>query len=277
MLLIVDRVMGLPEHFSDGADAHIRAERELRYLAIAPIVLNGSAWCDLGRESSSLAARLLPNGFEGRLLLVDESRHSLEEARRRLGNRPGTTILLEPDAPEPLTDVRDLLTDDAWSGATVTCFELAAEPEWFGAISEFLRELHAERNCTVAVGIPNLPPARAADGDRPPLWGESAIAELRQLFDGDTVVARQLPLTGSQILLEGSGDHQGDLPVSVHADGQPLHTLLAWGPSAHLLAAVGNVVQADLVAQRMLELARDAELEYLRIAMDSTGADQPRP
>jgi hypothetical protein len=74
-------------------------------------------------------------------------------------------------------------------------------------------------------------------------------------------VARQVPLQGSAIVLDGGAAPAPDQPAA-RADAVPSHFIAAFGRRAGELAPGAAVAQADLAEQRRWERTREANLAF---------------
>ncbi len=174
-------------------------------------------------------------------------------------------------AGEAVAVVADLADDDglaavreALAGArdgVATCFEVIEHLERFTGVVELLVELAGERGFTVLLSVPNDAFWPVESPWHATMWGEGSFEELRRLLPAEHVVARQVPLQGSAIVLDGApASAPGELAAR---DGAvPSHFIAAFGPRAGALTPSAAVTQADLAAQRRWERTREANLAF---------------
>jgi len=93
------------------------------------------------------------------------------------------------------------------------------------------------------------------------MWGEGAFEELRRLLPAEHVVAKQVPLQGSSIVLEGTSalEAPGFTPL---VDPVPSHFIVAFGPRCDEIVPRSAVAQTDLAEQRRWERQREANLAF---------------
>lgn len=247
------------ERITRDTKPSIRVEHELRYALAAPIVAAASTWCDLGCGSGVAAADALGETELGRVLLVDADAEALRTAGRDLRARELTRLAADLSAPEGIAAVRDALgTTD---GAAVTCFEVVEHLETFVPLVELLLGL---QGATVLLSVPNDAFWALENPFHHTMWGEGAFEELRRLLPADAVVARQVPLDGSHVVLDAGAAGPIELAaVAPRADAVPSHFLCAFGPEAGRLAARARAVPSDLDARRRWERQRESHLAQL--------------
>jgi hypothetical protein len=174
-------------------------------------------------------------------------------------------------AEEPVAVVADLAADgglaavrEALDGAregVATCFEVIEHLERFSGVVELLVELAEERGFTVLLSVPNDAFWPVESPWHATMWGEGSFEELRRLLPADHVVARQVPLHGSAVVLDGAHTPAlGELPA--FDEVVPSHFIVAFGPRAAALVPGAAVTQADLAAQRRWERTREANLAF---------------
>jgi len=130
----------------------------------------------------------------------------------------------------------------------VTCFGVLERLDAFGPLVEALVEASEEHGATVLLSA-------APD--------EGALAELVRLLPAGHVVARQVPLAGSAIVVGDEPPRTHELSVEVGAGpAGPTALLVAFGPGAARLTGVAAVRQGDAGADRarLRQLEADASL-----------------
>jgi hypothetical protein len=219
-------------------------EHVLRYSAVAALVSAAPQWVDLGCGDGSAAAVA---GVSARsALLVDRDP---AEAARVLSGEP---LALDLTAPAELAS-------RVVAGAVVTCFSTLEHLDPWLPLVELLAALS---DATVMLSVPNQAFAEEVAG--PAIWGEGAFSELLRLLPADAVVARQVSLVGSALVVDGA---EPPAVPSLSLDGleqqPPSELLVAFGPGAASLVSVAAVAPADRRAERQRERERDAEVAVL--------------
>jgi len=248
------------ERISRDTRPSIRVEHQLRYTAAVPIIAAGGTWCDLGCGSGVAAADALGDTELGRVVLADTDTGALETAGRDLRAREVVRVAADLATADGMRAVRAELGEV--EGATVTCFEVIEHLETFVPLVVGLIEL-AGGGATVVLSAPNDAFWALENPFHKTMWGEGAFEELRRLLPPDTVVARQIPLNGSHLVVEGDAGPLTVPPVAPRADAVPSHLLCAFGPRANLLASRALALPADLDAQRTWERQRESNLAFI--------------
>jgi 2-polyprenyl-3-methyl-5-hydroxy-6-metoxy-1,4-benzoquinol methylase len=244
----------------------IRVEHDLRYAAAAPLVAGAPVWCDLGCGTGVAAAAALRDRFTGHAVLVDVAQEALDEAAAAI--HAGETTALAADLADEAAVARvGEAIRAAGGGGVVTCFEVIEHLATFVPVLELLRDLAERDGFTVLLSVPNDAFWALENPYHQAMWGEGAFEELRRLLPREHVAARQVPLTGSAIVLEDGGAARVGLePVTVEADRVPSHFLAAFGPRARELAPGARAIAADLDDQRTWERQREANLAFFEAA-----------
>jgi SAM-dependent methyltransferase len=238
-----------------------RVEHQLRYAAAAPIVRAAETWCDLGCGSGVAAAEALGDAELGRVVLADADAGALEVAGRDLRAREVVRVAADLGTEEGVAAARAALGDPA--SAAVTCFGTLEHLETFVPLVAALVELGAA-GATVVLAVPNDAFWALERPAAPTMWGEGAFEELRRLLPADAVVARQVPLEGSHLVLDGGdGPPLAIPPPAPREAAVPSHFLCAFGPAAALLEPRALAAPADLAAQRAWERQRESDLALL--------------
>ena len=177
-------------------------------------------------------------------LLVDRDP---AEAARVLG---GEALALDLTQPEPL---RDAIREDA----VVTCFSTIEHLDPWLPLVELLASLEG---VTVVLSVPN----QSFEGSG--AWGEGAFEELLRLLPADAVVAQQVALSGSALVVS---DAPPPLDAPSDLDQPPTDLLVAFGPRASSLGSVAAVAALDRRGERLRERERDAEVALLEARLSS--------
>lgn len=248
------------ERITRETEPAIRAEHDLRYRIAAPLVLGSASWCDLGCGTGLAAAEALGDGFAGRAVLVDRDADAVAQATAAV--RAGQVQGLTADLTDPagLGAVRDALIAGEAPRA-VTCFEVVEHLKTFVPLLETLVELAGEHDTTTLLSVPNDAFWAIENPFHETMWSEGAFAELRTLLPDGAVVAHQLSLTGSGVVVDDE-ERSHDVTVAL-GDGVPTHFLAAFGPRAAELRGAVVVEQADLDEQRAWVRRRDSDLLHL--------------
>ncbi len=234
------------ERITDHTEPALRLEHDLRYRYAAPAIRDATLWCDLGCGNGIAAAAARPEDFRGEILLVDVDAGALAAAAVEVGG----ARTLQANLADP-AEVAALAAELAGEGVVVTCFEVIEHLETFVPLIEMLEQL---ADATVILSVPNDAFWATENPHHRTIWGDGAFAELRSLLPDGHTVTEQHQLHGSTL---GPDDDVG---------GVPTHFVAAWGGSD--LAAVREVVQTDLDAQRDWVRRREADLDFYRSAYE---------
>lgn len=237
----------------------IRVEHQLRYAAAAPIVTAAETWCDLGCGSGVAAADALGDGELGRVVLVDADEGALETAGRDLRAREVVRVPADLATDDGVRAAREAIGTEP---AAITCFEVIEHLETFVPLVIALLGL-ARDGSTVVLSVPNDAFWALENPFHHTMWGAGAFEELRRLLPPDTVVARQVPLDGSHLIVEGDPGPLAVPPVAPRAHAIESHFVCAFGPAARQLGSRALAVPADLDARRTWERQRESNLALL--------------
>lgn len=259
------------ERITRDTKPSIRVEHDLRYAAAAPIVRAATAWCDLGCGAGVAAADALGDAPLGRLVLVDFDANALDQAGRDLAARETVRVQADLSTDEGVASVRAALGDGA--PGVITCFEVVEHLTTFVPLIDALIEL-AAAGWTVVLSVPNDAFWALENPYHHTMWGEGAFDELRRLLPADAVVARQVPLDGSHLVVEGADtDHELDVPpVTPRADAVPSHFVVAFGPAAPQLLSRALTIPSDLDGRRTWERQRESTLAVLEAELEELRA-----
>jgi len=248
------------ERITRDTKPSIRVEHDLRYAAAAPIVRGAASWADLGCGSGVAAADALGADSLGRVVLVDADHEALDQAGRDLQAREVVRVHADLARDTGVAEVRSAL--DAGAPGAITCFEVIEHLETFVPLVEALIELSAA-GWTVVLSVPNDAFWALENPYHHTMWGEGAFEELRRLLPADAVIARQVPLDGSHLVLE-TFDGVLEVPaIQPRPDAVPSHFLAAFGPQAGLLASRALAIPSDLDGRRTWERQRESTLAVL--------------
>jgi len=248
------------ERITRDTKPSIRVEHDLRYAAAAPIVRDAAAWADLGCGAGVAAADALGAQALGRVVLVDSDADALHQAGRDLNTRETVRVQADLATETGVAEVRSALAGGP--PGIVTCFEVLEHLETFVPLVEALIALGAE-GWTVVLSVPNDAFWALENPYHHTMWGEGAFEELRRLLPADTVIAHQVPLDGSHLVVEASGGTLEVPPVQPRPDAVPSHFVAAFGPQRERLVSRALAIPSDLDGRRTWERQRESTLAVL--------------
>jgi SAM-dependent methyltransferase len=255
------------ERITRDTKPSIRVEHDLRYAVAAPLVLAAPTWVDLGCGAGVAAADALGEAQLGRVVLVDADADALDQAARDLRTRDTARVQADLATDEGVAAVRGALGE---TPGVITCFEVVEHLATFVPLIGALIEL-AERGWTVVLSVPNDAFWALENPYHETMWGEGAFEELRRLLPEDAVVARQIPLDGSHLVID---DRPLDLPaVTPRPDAIPSHFLAAFGPRAAELVPRALAIPSDLDGRRTWERQRESTLAVLEAELEELRAN----
>jgi SAM-dependent methyltransferase len=259
------------ERITRDTKPSIRVEHDLRYAAAAPIVRDAAAWCDLGCGAGVAAADALGAAPLGRLVLVDFDADALDQAGRDLTARETTRVQADLATDEGVAAVRAALGPDP---GVITCFEVVEHLATFVPLIDALIELSGA-GWTVVLSVPNDAFWALENPYHHTMWGEGAFDELRRLLPADAVVARQVPLDGSHLVVEDGPEGAAlDVPAVTPRPGAvPSHFVVAFGPQAALLTSRALAIPSDLDGRRTWERQRESTLAVLEAELEELRAN----
>jgi hypothetical protein len=254
------------ERITRETNPAVRVEHDLRYRLAEPLILGARTWADLGCGNGVAAADVLGGAFSGRALLVDVEQSALDQAAAALAGAESETLAADLADRDAVARVRDAILASPAPRA-ITCFEVVEHLTTFVPLVEMLSELAEAGEADVLLSVPNDDFWALENPYHESTWGEGSFAELRSVLPPGAVVAKQVALQGSAIVVEGGEDRSVDVPVALHGDGVvPTHFLAALGPAAGGLGAHALVAQTGLDERRRWERQRDADNAYFQAA-----------
>ncbi len=194
-------------------------------------------------------------------MLVDASQEALDEAVATIGAANATPLRADLADEGDVASVREAVLA-AGDGGCVTCFEVIEHLRTFVPALELMTELATDHGYTAVLSVPNDAFWAMQNPFHETMWGEGAFEELRRLLPPEHVVARQVPLTGSAVVLDEGASDLAVPPVTVEGDRVPSHFIAAFGPRCAELAPRAFVSAADLDGQRTWEREREAQLAF---------------
>jgi SAM-dependent methyltransferase len=255
------------ERITRDTKPSIRVEHDLRYAVAAPLIQDAPAWVDLGCGTGVAAADALGEAQLGRVVLVDADADALDQAGRDLRTRETARVQADLATDDGVAAVRAALGD---TPGVITCFEVVEHLKTFVPLIGALIEL-AEQGWTVVLSVPNDAFWALENPYHETMWGEGAFEELRRLLPEDAVVARQIPLDGSHLVLD---DQPLELPaITPRPDAIPSHFLAAFGPRAGELRPRALAIPSDLDGRRTWERQRESTLAVLEAELEELRAN----
>lgn len=251
------------ERITRETPSAIRAEHELRYRMVAPVIATSAVWADLGCGNGVAPAAALSRELPAHIVLVDLDRAAVERAAAEL------------DAPESermdgdLTD-RQLLEriGDALLAVggerIVTCFEVVEHLATIVPLLEWAGGLARDGAATFVLSVPNDAFWSIQNPYHLASWGEGAFEELQRLLPTEHTLLRQTALTGSAVVDWDDTPERHQLTVDV--GGPPSvasHFIAAFGPRHGELQRGALAVTTDQNAQRRWERQRESNLALL--------------
>ena len=128
---------------------------------------------------------------------------------------------------------------------------------------ELLSELAEQHAFTVVVSVPNDAFWSIENPYHKTMWGEGAFEELRRLLPEPLALVRQVPLTGSALVVQGAPQTLGRLGRGRRGPCAVAH-IAACGPRAGEVASLARTHAADLDGQRRWERQRESDLAVLQ-------------
>ena len=253
------------ERLTRETNPAVRAEHHLRYALAAELLRTAPVWTDLGCGAGLAAADALGGSpFAGHVVLVDVDGDAVQEAARVVPAATTTAVQADLADDAALARVREAVAA-AGAGGLVTCFEVVEHLATFVPLLDLLVELSDEAGGghTVVLSVPNDAFWAIENPYHLAMWGEGSFDELRRVLPDDHVVARQVPLAGSAVVVGDEDAPPLRVPeVGVGADRVPSHLLAAFGPRAGELHAAAHVAALDLDGQRRWERQRESQLAH---------------
>jgi SAM-dependent methyltransferase len=249
------------ERLTRDTKPSIRAEHDLRYGAAAPLIATAPVWVDLGCGAGVAASDALGESFGGHAVLVDFAQDALDEAAATVHAGTIDTVRADLADEADVARVRGAALAAGRDGCA-TCFEVIEHLPTFVPVLELLVELANEHGYTVVLSVPNDAFWALENPFHETMWGEGAFEELRRLLPAGHVVARQVPLTGSAIVLADDATELGVPAVTVGSDRVPSHFIAAFGARARDIVPRAFATAADLEGQRAWERQREAQLAF---------------
>jgi SAM-dependent methyltransferase len=240
----------------------IRAEHELRYRIVAPLIAASSAWADLGCGTGVAALSALGEIRPEHAVLVDVEQEVVAGAARELAVADTAQIAGDLTDHDDLTRIEAaLLSVDG--ERVVSCFEVIEHLSTFIPLLEWSVALAREGDATFVISVPNDAFWSIANPYHLTAWGEGAFEELCRLLPSERTLLRQVALTGSALVDWQAATAQLELTVEVGGgDAVATHFIAAYGPRHEQVRHTALAAQADLLDQRRWERQRESNIAF---------------
>jgi len=238
----------------------IRAEHELRYRLVAPLVETAGVWADLGCGGGLAAAAAFGGSRPEHAVLVDLAENVVAEAARELAVPDTRQLAADLSDAVALRRVAETLLQ--FEGERiVTCFEVVEHLSTFIPLLEWSGALAGDGAATFVISVPNDAFWSLENPYHTASWGEGAFEQLRLLLPGEHTLLRQVALTGSAVAEWDAGPEVHQITAEVRGESAvATHFIAAFGPRHHDLQRAAIAVQVDLLEQRRWERQRESNL-----------------
>lgn len=242
----------------------IRAEHELRYRAVAPLVAKSTTWADLGCGNGLAAAAALGEERPRHVVLVDIEPEVVALAARELGLPDASQVAGDLTDPRLLGEIGEALLK-LKGERVVTCFEVVEHLSAFGPLLEWSGALAREGAATFVISVPNDEFWSIQNPHHVTCWGEGAFEELRRLLPPEQTLLRQVALSGSALLDWDAAPVQYELAVAPGGAGSvATHFIASFGPRHQEVWSGAYAVQTDMLEQRRWERQRENNVAVTR-------------
>jgi SAM-dependent methyltransferase len=253
----------------------IRAEHELRYRTAAPLIRTSGTWLDLGCGNGTAPSRVLGDDLPEHVVLIDVDTDAVAAAAGELGRPDAVTLTGDIVEPDTLALTRDAILSGR-APRVATCFEVVEHLTSFVDLVGWATELASEHDTTIVMSVPNDALWSIENPFHLARWGEGAFAELRRLLPKPHTALRQVTLSGSALVADGSEDQALELSVRVDGSLPASHFVVAFGPRHGELAS-GAVAEAhDQREQRRWERQRESNLAHAEATVEHQNEDLAR-
>lgn len=238
----------------------IRAEHELRYRIVAPLIVTSGAWADLGCGNGLAATAALGDSRPAHAVLVDVEEEVVARAASELGLPDAQRLAGDLTDPADLQRIGEALLDHEGEWV-VSCFEVVEHLSTFLPLLQWSGALAREGAATFVISVPNDAFWSIQNPHHLTAWSEGAFEELRRLLPVEHTLLRQVALTGSALVdWDGTRDRH-DLAVEAGGEGAvATHFIAAFGPRHHDLQLGALAVQTDMLEQRRWERQRESNV-----------------
>jgi SAM-dependent methyltransferase len=238
----------------------IRAEHELRYRVVCPLIGSATAWADLGCGNGLAADAALEGARPLNAVLVDLDAEAVSRACATLELPDAARLSGDLAEPGFLEEVGEVLL--AVPGErVVTCFEVVEHLPSFLPLLGWATGLAREHGVTFVLSVPNDAFWSIQNPYHLTAWGEGAFEELSRLLPDSRTLLRQVALTGSTVLDWEASPTSRELTVEAGGPSSvATHFIAAFGPRHAEVLHAARAVQADHLAQRRWERERESNL-----------------
>lgn len=251
----------------------IRAEHDLRYRLVAPLVADSAVWADLGCGTGLAAAAALAGQRPSHAILVDLETDVVAGAAAELGVDGARQIAGDLTDPAILSEVGEALASRP-GPRVVSCFEVVEHLSTFVPLVEWSTGLAREGAATFVISVPNDAFWSIENPYHAGAWSQGAFEELRRLLPAEQTLLRQVALTGSALV--GWQDESQHHELAVELDGASAvatHFIAAYGPRHAELCPAAVATQTDQLAQRRWERQRESDLALTQAIADHQRAE----
>lgn len=248
------------ERITRGTPPAIRAEHELRYRIVAPLIAESAVWADLGCGTGLAALAALDGRRPERAVLVDIEPDVVDGAAHELGI-PDTSQLAGDLTNRDLLDRIGEALLNSQGRRIVSCFEVVEHLTTFIPLLEWSGLLARDHVATFVISVPNDAFWSIENPYHATSWSEGAFEELRLLLPDEHTLLRQVSLTGSALVdWEATPERLNLAPQIGGESAVATHFIAAFGPRHHEMQHLALAAQTDMLGQRRWERQRESNL-----------------
>ena len=238
----------------------IRAEHELRYALVAPLIATSAVWADLGCGTGLAARAALGDRRPQHAVLVDLDEDAVAGAAAELAMPDARRLAADLTDPHALARIETELK--ALDGdRVVSCFEVVEHLRTFVPFIEWAGGLARAGAATFVLSVPNDAFWSIQNPYHAGSWGQGAFDELCRLLPAEHTLLRQVALTGSAVVDWDASAERHELAVQTGGEGTvATHFLAAFGPRHAELERAAVAVQTEMLEQRRWERQRESNL-----------------
>ena len=248
------------ERITRDTAPEIRAEHDLRYRLVAPLIATSAVWADLGCGTGVAGRLALGDRRPEHALLIDLEGDVVAGAAEELAIANTQQMVGDLTDSGLLERVQqELLAVEG--DRIVTCFEVIEHLSTFLPVLEWSASLAREQAATVVLSVPNDAFWAIDNPYHVSSWSEGAFEELEQFLPDERTIMRQVGVSGSAVIGAHSGADEFELTLPIHGDAAvATHFIAAFGPRHAEISPAAVVAQTDLHEQRRWERQRDSNL-----------------
>jgi hypothetical protein len=238
----------------------IRAEHELRYRLVAPLVGTSAVWADLGSGTGVGAVAAFGDRRPAHAVLIDLDADAVAAAAQGLAMPDTHQLAGDLTDPDVLTQIGEAILR-VEGERVATCFEVVEHLSTFIPLLEWAGALARKGDATFVMSLPNDAFWSIENPYHATTWGEGAFEELCRLLPAEQTLLHQVALTGSAVVGSNETPERHDLAVDVGGESTiATHFIAAFGPRHKELRHASVVVETDPLAQRRWERQRESSL-----------------